>query len=904
MWPPYRSEAALGPVLRRLAHGPIRLLIGLQVLLALAVTLGVWVVSAHLQRLALDNLFSHAQEQTRSQEDRLTQSFNLLQMHLRALADEQPGLFDKPQQLQAALVALQRKLPHIRSLSALDVQGKVVVSTHGDNLGQQLDLGPLLPQVAPGTPGVLRFGRPWRGRDFADGSPWPDQHQAGPLIDAGFFPVTLVLPEVPQWQLVVAINSDYFINQTQQPEGVARLQHSVYADDGTLLFSSAEDAQPGTRLEPSRLAEILQRQIGTAQWPQADGGDDRLVAFRIARSQPWFVLSQASREEVLQPWLQQTRSLAVIAASTLVALLLLTGTLTWRVQQTLAREQRHLEESRLAASVFSHSSDLIAITDSHKRVLAVNPAFEQGLGFSAPEALGRGLGEWVDGRLAPANFAQMWAAMESHGTWQGEVQEQRKDGSVLTGWLAVNAIRDSQRQVVNYVAVLRDLSRLRADEATIRKLSQAVEQSPASILITSTEPAIEYANPQFFRSTGYTPQEVLGSNPRVLQSGQTSKHTYAAMWAALSAGQMWQGEFVNRRKDGSIYIESATVAPLIDAAGRTTHYMGIKQDITAQKEAEKALRLAASVVAQTHDGMMVCDAQHHIIDVNPAFTRITGYAKAQVLGHKPSMLSAGSKNREHYQAMEAALQAYGHWQGEFWNRRGDGGLYAIASTINTVYDDAGAVTHYISVFSDVTERKYQSERLESLAHFDPLTRLPNRTLLADRLTQALAREQPEQHQLAVCFMDLDGFKAVNDSLGHEAGDSLLVVVARRLEANVRSEDTVARQGGDEFVILLNGLSDIAEVEHAAGRLLRAVREPIVLDGGHTVQVGASIGIALHPRDDDEPEALLRCADLAMYQAKEGGRNRWVFYAPGMEEVPGTPRAPAAVPTESQYASSL
>ncbi|MDD2846735.1 MAG: diguanylate cyclase, partial [Rhodoferax sp.] len=832
------------------------------------------------------------QEQTRNLEDHLSQSLNLLHMHLRALTAEHPDLPSEPQQLKNALVALQQKLPYLRSLSALDAQGTVVISTQAANLGRQLALEPQLPRVAPGTPGVLRFGHPWRGRDFADGSPWPRERQPGPVADAGFFPVTLVLPEAPQWLLVAAINSDYFINLALNHQVAAPLRHSIYADDGTLLFSSAEEEQPGVLLAAeARLAHILERQIGTAEWPQAPGQEAQLAAFRTSRSHPWFVLSQASRQDVLRPWQHQTRRLALIAALTVAVLLLVTGILTWRVQRTLAREAHYLEESRLAASVFSHTSDLIAITDGHRRVVAVNPAFEQGLGFSAREALGRTLGEWAEGRPAPANFAELWATMGSHGSWQGEVQERRKDGSTLTGWLAVNAVRDSQRQVVNYVAVLRDLSRLHEDEATIRKLSQAVEQSPLSILITSTLPAIEYGNPEFFRSTGATPEEMLGANPRVMQSGLTLAATYQSMWSALKSGKSWQGEFINRRKDGSLYTESAIVAPLTDAAGVTTHYLGLKQDITAQKEVEKALRLAASVVARTHDGVMVCDAQQRIIDVNPAFTRITGYTGAEVLGRKPSLLSAGSRNLGQYQAMKAALHRHGHWQGEFWNRRGDGSLYAIASTLNTVCDDTGEVTHYINVFSDVTERKHENEHLELLAHFDPLTRLPNRTLLADRLAQAMARVQAEQHLLAVCFMDLDGFKAVNDTHGHEAGDELLVIVARRLEANVRTDDTVARQGGDEFVILLNGLPDVAECERAATRLLQAVREPIVVNG-HTVQVGASIGIALHPQDGSDAETLLRYADQAMYQAKQGGRNRWVFYAPGMVEVPSTLREPA------------
>lgn len=870
---------------RRLARSPLLLLVGLQLLLALAVAAGVWAASAHLRRLALDNMLHHSQEQTRSLEDHLTQSFNLLHMHLRALTAEHPALSSEPHQLKDALVALQQKLPYLRSLSVLDAQGTVLISTQAANLGLQLQLQPLRPLVAPGTPDVLRFGHPWRGRDFADGSPWPRERQAGPVTDAGFFPITLVLPEAPQWLLVAAINSDYFINPALHHPAAAPTHHSIYADDGTLLFSCAEDEQPGTVLAPQdRLAHILEHKIGSAQWPQAHGQDAQLAAFRTSHNYPWFVLAQADRQEVLRPWQQQTRSLALIAALTVAVLLLVTGALTWRMQRTLAREERYLEESRLAASVFSHSSDLMAITDSHRRVVAVNPAFEQSLGFTAQEVLGRRLGEWAEGRCVPANFAQLWAAMASHDTWQGEVQERRKDGTALTGWLAVSAVRDHHGQVVHYVGVMRDLSRRHEDEATIRKLSLAVEQSPVSIVITSTEPVIEYANPQFFRTTGYTPEEVLGSNPRVLQSGQTAQSTYMAMWAALSAGQMWQGEFINRRKDDSLYIESATVAPLIDATGRTTHYMGIKQDITAQRTAENALRLMANVVAQTHDGVMVCDAQQHIVDVNPAFTRITGYTEAEVLGRKPSLLSAGSKNRGQYPDMEVALRTHGHWQGELWNRRSDGSVYAIACTLDTVCDDTGEITHYINVFSDVTERKHQSEHLELLAHFDPLTHLPNRTLLADRLTQAMARVQPEQQQqLAVCFMDLDGFKAVNDAHGHEAGDELLIVVARRLQAHVRTDDTVARQGGDEFVILLNSQSDLAECECAVGRLLQAVREPIVVHGG------ASIGIALYPQDASNAETLLRYADQAMYQAKQGGRNRWVFYAPGMVKVPSTPR---------------
>ena len=862
----------------RAARSPVVVLVGLQLLFAVAVVAAVWGSSQHLRRLALEHLLGHAQVQTHNLEDSLSQSFHLLHMHLRTLMVEHPELADTPAQFTTALQALQHKLPYLRSLSAMDAQGRIVASTHAANVGQQLALGRLLPQVAPQTPGLLRFGPPWQGRDFADGAPWPQQRLAQSVADAGFFPVTLVLPEAPQWTLVAAINSDYFINLALNHRVSSELRHRVYADDGTLLFSSAEDDQPGMPLaQHARLQEVLKRQVGTAQWPQEGLDDTWLVAFRVSRSYPWFVQSQASRHEVLAAWRSETRTLAWMAGVTLLALLLVTGTLTYLVQRSWVQEQRHREESRLAASVFAHSSDLIAITDCQGRVVAVNPAFEQGMGWSAQQVRGRRLGEWVDGRAPPVNFPEMWAALGSQGTWQGEVQERRKDASALTGWLVVNAVRDHAGQVVNYVGVLRDISRLRADEATIRKLSLAVEQSPTSIVITSTAPTIEYANPQFFRTTGYTPEEVLGANPRVLQSGQTPSATYQAMWAALVASHVWQGEFVNRRKDGSLYVEQATVAPLTDAGGQTTHYLGIKQDITAHKEAEKALRLAASVMEHTHDGVMVCDVQQRIIDVNPAFTRITGYTRAQALGQRPGMLSSGRRNTEQSRLMWLALLQVGHWQGEFWNRRSDGSLYAAASTINAVSDESGQVTHYINVFSDITERKHHQEHLERQAHFDPLTRLPNRALLADRLSQAMARVRAEQHWLAVCFMDLDGFKSVNDTYGHEAGDELLVIVAQRLQAHIRTGDTAARLGGDEFVVLLCDLRDLHECEQVAQRLLRAICEPMVVEG-HTVQVGASMGIALYPQHGSQAEQLLRLADQAMYQAKQSGRNRCIFHA--------------------------
>lgn len=879
IFPTLPPSALPSAAARRLGRGTVWLLVGLQCLLLALVVAAVWLTSARLRQSTLDHVSSHAQVQVHNLEDNLSQSFNLLELHLRALETEHAQWLHMPQQLLPALTALQDKLPYIRSLSVLDDAGRIVVSTQAGNVGQAPALEPLLPVVAPQTPGVLRFGRSWQGRDFADGRPGdglaPAAVRTG-VSDAGFLPLTLVLPEAQQWTLLVAVNNDYFINLAINHEVLPELEQRVYNDRGELLFSTVIADPPGRLLaEPGWLAHIQERQVGSLE--DAAVGDERwLAAFRSSRSYPWFVLAQAPERQVLRPWRQNTQTLVGAAGLTLLLVLLVTGRLTWRVRQALQREARLLDENRLAANVFTHSSDLIVITDVKGRIVSVNPAFEQGTGYSAAEALGHRPG-YLHPSLEPAtDFLRLWELLDAQGHWEGEVTDWRRDGTPLTGWLAVDAVRNQAGQVVNRVAVLRDLSRLRADEEMIRKLTAAVEQSPTSIVITSTAPAIEYANAQFFRSTGYLPEEVIGRNPKVLQSGQTPQATYDAMWARLTAGQTWEGEFINRRKDGSVYIESAILAPLLDTAGRVTHYVGVKYDITAQKEAEKSMRLAEQVIAHTYEGVMICDAAQRIVDINPAFARITGYTREQVLGRNPSMLAGGKRNRENAPALWQALEQQGHWQGEFWNRRSDGALYAASSTISVLRDAAGQVTHYIDVFSDVTQDKHQQEHLERLAHFDALTGLPNRRLLSDRLQQSMARAARQQQQLALCFLDLDGFKAVNDSHGHEAGDDLLVEVARRLEQVIRAGDSAARLGGDEFVVLLSNLHSIDECQEIAQRLLEVIRQPVALADGVSARVGASIGIALYPQDSSDPEQLMRLADRAMYQAKQGGRNRYVF----------------------------
>ncbi len=304
----------------------------------------------------------------------------------------------------------------------------------------------------------------------------------------------------------------------------------------------------------------------------------------------------------------------------------------------------------------------------------------------------------------------------------------------------------------------------------------------------------------------------------------------------------------------------------------------------------KGLLQAAKVFDNTADGVMITDANGQITAVNRAFTEITGFHFRDVLGKNPRILRSDRHNVEYYQALWSALQKAGTWQGEVWNRRKSGEVYPIWENISAIRNDQGQVTNYVAIFSDISVMKRSEERLAHLASHDPLTDLPNRLLCEDRLKLAMRRAHRTGHRVAVLFLDLDGFKAVNDTLGHPMGDKLLQQVSERLSACVRDVDTVARLGGDEFVVILENVTEASDVEHIAGKILSVLGEAIHLDGNEA-SVTASIGISLFPDDADSGSVLVRNADAAMYQAKDKGRNTYQFYSTDTTPIAsGEPKA--------------
>jgi diguanylate cyclase (GGDEF)-like protein/PAS domain S-box-containing protein len=327
---------------------------------------------------------------------------------------------------------------------------------------------------------------------------------------------------------------------------------------------------------------------------------------------------------------------------------------------------------------------------------------------------------------------------------------------------------------------------------------------------------------------------------------------------------------------------------LFDADGRLIHFQAIGEDITERKQAEEALRIAATAF-ESQVGMLIADADNVILRVNRAFTDITGYSAQESIGQTPRLLRSGRHDTAFFAAMWQSIGQKGTWEGEIWNRRKSGEIYPEWLTITAVKDDAGLTTHYVGAFTDITSRKLAEEQIQTLAFYDPLTRLPNRRLLMNRLDVALAAGTRHRRKGALLFVDLDNFKVVNDTVGHQQGDLLLEQVAARLSTCVREGDTVARLGGDEFVVMLEDLSeqdiDAATQAEVVGEKIRVALNQIYQVAGFEHHSTPSIGITLfgggHLESIDEP---LKRADLAMYQAKAAGRNAMRFFDPQMQAV--------------------
>ena len=453
-------------------------------------------------------------------------------------------------------------------------------------------------------------------------------------------------------------------------------------------------------------------------------------------------------------------------------------------------------------------------------------------------------------------------------------------------------------------------ARVHAEQALIRseELSRSVLTHAAyAIIATDAEGLITVFNPGAESLLGYRAAEVIGCQTPMLfhldaevsaraarlssELGVAVAPGFDALVArSRSAGMADEGEYTYLRKDGSQVTVWLSVTARADVNGSPLGYLGIAQDVSARKRAESDLRIAA-IAFESQEGMLVTDAQRNILRVNRAFTEITGYAAAEVVGRNPSLLKSGRHDASFYRAMDETLLREGVWQGEIVNRRKCGDLYPEWLTITAVRDQQGAVTHYVATLLDISSRKAAESEINHLAFYDPLTGLPNRRLLLDRLRHALSTSARSERHGALLFIDLDNFKTLNDTLGHDIGDLLLQQVALRLGNCIREGDTVARFGGDEFVVMLEQLSEslqeaATQTESIGDKILQALNQHYDL-AGHEHASTPSIGVALFIGHQLSIDELMKRADLAMYQSKAAGRNTLRFFDPQMQAAVST-----------------
>ncbi len=553
-------------------------------------------------------------------------------------------------------------------------------------------------------------------------------------------------------------------------------------------------------------------------------------------------------------------------------------------------KDEHLLETiaaiRLREQALSQISQGVLITNSDRLTTYVNDEFVRITGYSREEILGKPCSILQGPDSQPEVVLQMRAALDAKQPFSGEILNYRKDGTPFWNDLSINPVFDEAGNVTQFVGVQRDVTERKQTLEDLKLFKKCINHSNDVIVITEAEPIelpgprILFVNDAYERTTGYTREEAIGGTPRMLQGQKTDSATIKRMGQALRKWHPVREEVLNYTKDGREFWSELDIVPIANEAGWCTHWISIQRDITERKSAKEAQRIA-SIAFETQQGMFITDARNVILQVNKAFTEITGFAADDAIGVTPHFLNSGQHSADFYAAMWDSIGRTGTWQGEIWNRRKNGTVYPQHLNISTVKDEAGAVTHYVAVFHDLTSHKLAEDQIQALAFSDLLTGLANRRSLIIRLQQAVAPSlKPRQN--ALLLIDLDNFKTLNEALGHEDGDRLLQQVAKRLSACIREGDTLARQGGDEFVVLLENLSvnvpeAVVQAEMVAQNVLAALKPAYPLHGAKH-HFTASIGLALfgtaQHNDINEP---LKWAELAMYQAKAAGRNTFRFF---------------------------
>lgn len=550
-----------------------------------------------------------------------------------------------------------------------------------------------------------------------------------------------------------------------------------------------------------------------------------------------------------------------------------------------ATEQARTSEKFLD-SVIENLPNMIFIKDAdHLRFTRVNKAGEKLLGYDRDVLLGKN-----DFDFFPHEQAEFFTRKDRHVLHsratldipEEDIDTQGCGKRVLH--TKKMPIFDEQGNPAFLLGISEDIT---AQKQTQLELLQAKANAERYLQISETmivgldaKGCITLINQRGCEILGRSQDDLLGGSWFDIAIPEPERKSVYAMFQQIIAGEIapvehHENEIVTAGGDIRYLLWHNTLQH--GPAGEIVGTLSSGLDITERKHAEDQLRLAGVVFKSTKQGVVVTDKDNRIVSVNPAFTAITGYTQQEVLGKNPSSIKSGRHDEAFYHRLWGEIERSGYWEGELWDRRKNGEAYPSWQSISAVFNRDDELTHYVSVFSDITPIKQHQKDLDFLAHHDPLTGLPNRLMFNDRVAHALQRCMRDGTELALLFMDLDDFKSINDTYGHGVGDHLLQALAKRLEALLRKEDTIARFGGDEFLILLESYESREGVEEVVKKIMSAVSFPIETEG-HELTVHASIGIAIGPSDSSSGCVLITAADAAMYRAKAYGPGNYQFWS--------------------------
>ena len=536
--------------------------------------------------------------------------------------------------------------------------------------------------------------------------------------------------------------------------------------------------------------------------------------------------------------------------------------------------------SRVFHELLDHLPDPVLLIDPRDgRMIDVNAAACNELGYSRQEILALRIYD-IDAAINETLFASVVSQLRAVPSLAWEGLHRRKDGSNFPAEVKLRFVHVQQDYIL---AAARNMTERKCMEQSLREETHRrqilIDQSRDGIVVLEESGKVYEVNRAFADMLGYTQDELLQMHLWDWEHNHPRETVDEMLRTIDEQGDHFETR--HTRKDGSVIdVELSTNAAIIN---NRKLVFAVCRDVTARKQAENSLKLAAMVYQNSREAMMVTDADGTIVAINPTFTRITGYSMHEVLGSNPRLLQSSEHTPEFYTAMWNQLTKVGHWTGEIIDKRKDGTTYPAWLSINAVYDKNGEVQSWVAQFSDITEKKDAEQLIWRQANFDQLTGLPNRRMFLDRLGEEIKKSRRSGLPMALLFLDLDHFKLVNDSLGHDMGDLLLRQAADRLRDCVRESDTIARLGGDEFTLILCNLTDSDRVGAIAQKILWKLAEPFTL-GSEQAYVAGSIGITLYPADAADAEGLLKNADQAMYGSKKAGRGRYQYFTAAMQDA--------------------